>query len=509
MEKERNRKQIAVKEKFEILKFLEENKSISHKEVAAKYGIGVSTIRQLLKRKDRLIKLAKEHHNADDKKRFKKSKYERIEKALLNWFDHATANGIKVYESMFKEKATEIAQQLQFSDFRSSNGWFYRFKTRYNITPNYTPNKKSFKSGDGSQWKTDVSAEILADYRLADIYCADIFGLSSVAVMGKQYVERDGAINSNDQFSILLCSSIDGSHRDKPVVFGKNELLNKNQTLPYAYVLNISSWMTKEEFYKWIIEFDTRISAERRKAALFLGNSLARFDFPNVDHVKIFLAPSCSTSCLLPIYNIVLKATEQSFKEATAYWLENLCLSKTTVTKALVREHFRQMLSLFANHWEEVESASFLRSFQESGFCPNATSHTAPDLSTGEIEHRSCSPTASPIEISEESDNLDDEDGIDILENISDQEIDDLILLIENKTDNPVNNSEEMSESTIAAGELIEELEEEVPCVSTEEALASIATLKNFMAQTGSFNDKHWDYLAELQNIILDGQEQS
>lgn len=58
-------------------------------------------------------------------------KYEQIDNRMIEWFNDMRKNNIPVSGPMLKEKALECATELNFPEFRASNGWCEKFKKRY------------------------------------------------------------------------------------------------------------------------------------------------------------------------------------------------------------------------------------------------------------------------------------------------------------------------------------------------------------------------------------------
>lgn len=57
----------------------------------------------------------------------------KTDSAMLEWFRMARSRNIPVSGPMLQTKAVAVAEQMQLENFKASNGWLKKFKTRYKI----------------------------------------------------------------------------------------------------------------------------------------------------------------------------------------------------------------------------------------------------------------------------------------------------------------------------------------------------------------------------------------
>ena len=87
------------------------------------------------------------------------------------------ANNLPVNGTVVKEKAIGYAKELQTEGFMASNGWFERWKTRFNVSfKAIAGEEKSVTPEMTSSWLETYLPTILSRYDLKDIYNADEFG---------------------------------------------------------------------------------------------------------------------------------------------------------------------------------------------------------------------------------------------------------------------------------------------------------------------------------------------
>ena len=60
-------------------------------------------------------------------------RFQDIDSAMLEWFRMARSKNIPVSGPTLQAKAVAVAEQMQLENFKASNGWLEKFKTRYKI----------------------------------------------------------------------------------------------------------------------------------------------------------------------------------------------------------------------------------------------------------------------------------------------------------------------------------------------------------------------------------------
>ena len=80
------------------------------------------------------------------------------DKAVYSWFHNTRVNNVPVSGVVLKDKALQFAKSLHLDDFRASDGWLDRWKSRYNVTFREVPEEeKSCTPEMTASWK-DSSA---------------------------------------------------------------------------------------------------------------------------------------------------------------------------------------------------------------------------------------------------------------------------------------------------------------------------------------------------------------
>ncbi|GBM62577.1 Jerky [Araneus ventricosus] len=297
------RKHVALtfNQKLEIIKRLEkgENRNILMNE----FNIGSSTIYDIKKQKDELMKFASQSVTTEklaSRQTLKKPKLEQLDSVLFKWFSAVRSEGKPVTGPMIVEKAKKFGQDLGVaeSECNYSDGWLRNFKFRHGT-------------------------------RRLDIYNADETGLlwrcvPTYTLAGGGEKAAKGFKIDKDRLTVLLCANASGNHRVTPFVIGKSEKPRafKNVThLPVQYKAESNAWMTSALFKDWFFHhfvpevkesFKRLGLPEDTKAILLLDNCKAH---PPVDelvsgNIVATLLPPNVTSLIQPMDQGVI----QNFK---------------------------------------------------------------------------------------------------------------------------------------------------------------------------------------------------
>lgn len=135
MSSKRKRVVITIKQKLEAVRLVENGSLLRN--VAADYGVGISTVSDWVKSKSKLLQHSSKIPN---RKTMKPAEYEKINEALFLWFTQQRVKGMPLSGPIIQEKAKILAEMLgeDGKDFTASSGWLDRFKNRYGIPTSVT-----------------------------------------------------------------------------------------------------------------------------------------------------------------------------------------------------------------------------------------------------------------------------------------------------------------------------------------------------------------------------------
>nr|XP_006817586.1 PREDICTED: tigger transposable element-derived protein 4-like [Saccoglossus kowalevskii] len=129
---------------------------------------------------------------------------------------------------ILQAKVEDLGQKMNHVEFKASNGWLERFKSRHGIT---------FKSMCGEaasvsdvmvdDWVTLTLPGLIDGYAPRDIFNADETGLFFRLMPDKTLSFKNdvcsGGRTSKERLTVMLCANMDGSEKLKPLVIGKSK----------------------------------------------------------------------------------------------------------------------------------------------------------------------------------------------------------------------------------------------------------------------------------------------
>uniref|UniRef100_A0A8C4XFI3 HTH CENPB-type domain-containing protein n=1 Tax=Erpetoichthys calabaricus TaxID=27687 RepID=A0A8C4XFI3_ERPCA len=138
-------------------------------------GVPKSTISRVLKNEQKLRGewALRENTQGTSRKRKREGKEPEVEDALNQWFAKVTtrdvaARGVHIRGPILKVKAEDLAKKLGHEEFKATDGWLSRWKSRHEI---------KFKKPNGEKGSSSKLPELLKQFCADDIYNADETGL--------------------------------------------------------------------------------------------------------------------------------------------------------------------------------------------------------------------------------------------------------------------------------------------------------------------------------------------
>ena len=115
-------------QKKELCKYKRNNPTKSYEEIGRKFGIGESTVGDIIKEKEKWLAITESSINAN-KKRNRGGEWPQVEEALAIWVNLANEANHTITGAILSQKTTQFARKLNISDFKSSNKSINFFRT--------------------------------------------------------------------------------------------------------------------------------------------------------------------------------------------------------------------------------------------------------------------------------------------------------------------------------------------------------------------------------------------
>uniref|UniRef100_T1JMU9 HTH CENPB-type domain-containing protein n=1 Tax=Strigamia maritima TaxID=126957 RepID=T1JMU9_STRMM len=361
------RRALSLETKAEIIREVESTKRQKN-EIAKEYGISQSTLSTIYKNKDKIMNQYKCHNIS--LKRVRTSSIGEVEDSVLRWYRDACSKNASVSGPMVKTKAKELAQVLGRNEFKASNGWLERFKSRHNIHFKAGgKDKSSIGMAVVRDWQQHELPSILQQYSPRDIFVAGESGFLYHLLpddLLRQKVENVPLPGQNkDRLTALLCCNMDGSEKEKLLLIGRfpNPRSFKGvKSLPVTYGSDKRALMNAILFEKWFLRFDEKMKWQQRKVLLFIDNCPAH-------HLNVFL--QATEVRFLPPNTGMYHPLVQGVKQVTkCYYRRRLlqhALAETNVGERRIAT-VRDAADMLSWAWDSVSPVTIMGCFRKSGF---------------------------------------------------------------------------------------------------------------------------------------------
>ena len=218
-------RELSIKEKVLVIKQKESERK-SQRELAKIFGVSKTRIQSTLKTKADVL-AAYEDNLPNDRKRIKTFQFEEdIDLLTFRWFQRARSLNLPISGPLIQEKALSFAKSLKKTDFKASNGWLNRFKTRHSISHAVISGESGSVDKDVVKSRKLRLPAITASYDTRDIYNMDESGMFYRALPDKTLKERKtdskGGKKSKERITAMFCVNMDGEF-EKTLVIGKSK----------------------------------------------------------------------------------------------------------------------------------------------------------------------------------------------------------------------------------------------------------------------------------------------
>ena len=273
----RSRRELSLKEKYDLIQASERIPKPTQKDLTSMFGVGKTTVSDILKRKDEYKGIYEENTTSKCKRHDTGSKYGELNDLVYQWFKQARAKNIPLSGPIIQEKALEFAQNLDLMEFKASNDWLDSWRSKFSIGFF----KICGESADVDQSVVDdfrsKLGTLVANYKPEDVFNADKTGLFFRTLPDKTLGVKGEACKggklAKERVTVLLACSSTGE-KLKPLVIGKVKnprcFINIDN-LPVYWESNKKGWMTGYVFLQWIKKVNQVMKSQKRKIFIVSG----------------------------------------------------------------------------------------------------------------------------------------------------------------------------------------------------------------------------------------------
>ena len=172
----KKRNELTLKTRYELVKEAEKNPRSSARSVAEKFDCVKMQMYSIFKEKASITQQYECNASASachSVQQSRKSPFSKVNDALYEWYIVAVRKNIYPDGPTLIEKAKLIAEHLNITDFKASNGWLEKWKAKHNIKKMVICGESGEMSGKMVEsWKERLP-EILEGYTAQNIWNID------------------------------------------------------------------------------------------------------------------------------------------------------------------------------------------------------------------------------------------------------------------------------------------------------------------------------------------------
>ena len=332
--------------------------------VAIDFSIPPSTLSTWLKNREQIQEGYDKQNPA--RKRQRTGQYKDEDEALIKWIEAARADSIPHSGPMLMSKACDFAEKLGIHGFKTSNGWFDRFKRRHNLSFHTVWRKPDLVT----EWQSKTLPDLLSKFEAKDIFNADETGVLYRLLPDKTWSFKgdpcNGTKRSKDRLSVMVAANMDGSEKLPLFVIGKSakpRYFKNVKTLPTLYRNNKKAWMTSVIFEEWVRNLDKEFHKKKRKVALVIDNCTAHPHMSDLKAITLVYLPPNTTSKMQPMDQGIIQNLKVHYRAGI---LRKLLLAVDE--KKVLYISVLDALHVLRQAWEMVKPKTVENCFKHCGF---------------------------------------------------------------------------------------------------------------------------------------------
>ncbi|NXX46091.1 TIGD4 protein, partial [Tricholaema leucomelas] len=364
----RRKKSITIQEKIDIISAVESGKKKA--DIAAKYGIKRNSLSSIMKNKEKVLEAFESLRFDPKRKRLRTAFHTDLEEALVKWYRIAQCLNVPVNGPMLRLKANDFAQKLGHSDFKCSNGWLDRFKSRYGLVFRAQPVEAAPTATVNAPtlWYRNVLPYYINDYQPKNVFHIQETGLLYEMLPHNTFAFKGETCSvgtlSKEKITVVTGTNVDGSEKLPLLVIGKNKsshFFRDVKSLPVDYEANDTALMTSEVFEQWMHKLDDRFQAQHRRVVILVDVFSVQTGVKSLKSVELVFSPSDS-SCVATKQRVI-RSLKVKYRHCLIKRFVDCVESNKEFTLTLLDAI--EMLNLC---WKTITPETIVTSFNEGGF---------------------------------------------------------------------------------------------------------------------------------------------
>ena len=364
------RKAIDLSTKVQIIERIEAGEKQA--KVCGDYELSKQTVSTIFSNKQKIKEAFEQNRLVDTRKKIRSATYSDIDEAMEKWYTQVRAKGLPVSGPLLIEKPKRFAELLKVDDFKASQGWIDKFKTRHGLKCKVLAGEaESVSDATVQNWTDDVLPKHLEGWQAKNVFNCDESGLFWKMLpnrtLARKGEECHGAKKSKERVTLMFCSNADGSEKYPLAVIGKfkNPRCFKNVTnMPVHYYAQKNAWMDRYIFKQWLEAFDKKITKQRRNVLLFYDNVGSHIiDDVSLRSTTIVTLPPNTTSRLQPMDQGIIEACKKRYRSRL---LQRVVVDLKAGTETKIS--LLDAIHLISRAWNDVTEKSIVNCYRKAGF---------------------------------------------------------------------------------------------------------------------------------------------
>jgi AcrR family transcriptional regulator len=336
MDQMKRRTCLKLEDKLKVIQYMERGRPVN--DITRELGIGKTQVYKLYKNRDSLLASVRKSGIPNHSKKVKNSaKYPDIDAAVFEWFCavrtlRRSRKPLPVSQDLIKARAKLEAKNKGIQTFKASNGWFWKWRNRYNIGPSVILHGEAGEIDLKAVEPTmQILREALHEFRSENIFNMDESALFYRAIPCRSYLMEDEgdkrqvgrgtkAMKCKDRITIILCVNATGSCKLNPVVIGsaKNPRCFKYDHPVLPYFNQKKAWNDTVNYRKWWCEvFLPRVREWTSEPVALIIDGFSGHDmncFDPLKQVTVFKFPPNVTSIYQPLDQGIIATLKAGYK---------------------------------------------------------------------------------------------------------------------------------------------------------------------------------------------------